>query len=236
MPTATLTDVVYPSRDGKLMADNTKQFRWIVTIEGGLEAVFDSDPNAFIAGDLPWYPVEGMPEICTAPDIFVALGRPKGDRKSYRQWAEGNVAPQVTFEILSESNDYIEMRDKDVFYEEHGVEEYYVYDTYRNKLKGFVREGAIFRRVPQMNGWISPLLKISFEHGDELKIYGPDGRPFLTYVQLVAERNLQKLRAEQEKQRAEQEKQRAEQAERHNLELIELLRSNGIAIDRGSTG
>lgn len=32
--------VVYPESDGKPMADSTKQFRWIVTIEGGLEALF----------------------------------------------------------------------------------------------------------------------------------------------------------------------------------------------------
>jgi len=41
------------------MADNTKQFRWIVTIKEGLEWLFQDDPNVFVAGDLLWYPVEG---------------------------------------------------------------------------------------------------------------------------------------------------------------------------------
>ena len=37
--------VVYPESDGLPMADNTKQFRWIVAIQGGLDAIFRDDPN-----------------------------------------------------------------------------------------------------------------------------------------------------------------------------------------------
>src|SRR2546428_4586077 len=96
--------VVYPESDGLPMADNTKQFRWIVTVQGGLDAVFRDEPNVFVAGNLLWYPVEGNNTISIAPDIFVAFGRPKGDRGSYLQWLEDNVAPQVLFEILSPGN------------------------------------------------------------------------------------------------------------------------------------
>ena len=32
--------ILYPDSDGKPMADNTKQFQWIVTLEGGLQALF----------------------------------------------------------------------------------------------------------------------------------------------------------------------------------------------------
>lgn len=31
------------------MSDNTKQFRWITTIQGGLDALFRDDPNVFVA-------------------------------------------------------------------------------------------------------------------------------------------------------------------------------------------
>jgi len=77
--------IIYPQSDGKPMADNTTQFRWIVTIQGGLDALFRDNPDIFVAGDLLWYPVEGHPEISTAPDVMVAFGRPKGDRGSYLQ-------------------------------------------------------------------------------------------------------------------------------------------------------
>jgi hypothetical protein len=80
---STSTDVAritYPQSDGQPMADNTKQFRWIVTIQGGLDALLRTNPQVFVGGDLLWYPVEGHPEMCMAPDVLVAFGRPKDDR------------------------------------------------------------------------------------------------------------------------------------------------------------
>lgn len=88
---------VYPDSDGQPMSDNTLQFRWIVTIEGGLDAVYGADPDVFVAGDLLWYPVQGKPNICTAPDALVVFGRPKGERGSYKQWEEGGIAPPCRF-------------------------------------------------------------------------------------------------------------------------------------------
>jgi hypothetical protein len=87
------TEIVYPESDGKPIADNTLQFRWIVKIQGGLDAWFRHDPQVFVAGDLLWYPVEGNNRLSTAPDVMVAFGRPKGDRGSYRRRVERLVAP-----------------------------------------------------------------------------------------------------------------------------------------------
>src|SRR6266545_225356 len=101
--------VVYPDSDGQPMSDNTLQFQWIVTIQGGLDALFADRPDVFVAGDLLWYPVEGEPSIRAAPDALVAFDRPKGYRGSYRQWEEGNVPPQVVFEVLSPGNRVPEM-------------------------------------------------------------------------------------------------------------------------------
>src|SRR5207302_903312 len=106
--------------------------------------------DVFVGGNLMWYPVEGEPTIKEAPDVFVIFGRPKGDRRSYRQWEENNVPMIVVFEILSPSNDAIEMDDKREFYEEHGVEEYYLYNPDTNRLKIFIRTGTVFRRVHQV--------------------------------------------------------------------------------------
>jgi hypothetical protein len=55
-------------------------------IYNNLRAIFADDPNVFVAMDLLWYPVEGNPRIRVAPDVLVALGRPKGHRGSYKQW------------------------------------------------------------------------------------------------------------------------------------------------------
>jgi Uma2 family endonuclease len=123
MSVSTSQKIIYPDSDGQPMADNTKQFRWIVLIKENLELLFADNPDVFVAGDLLWYPVEGHPEIRVAPDAMVVFGRPKGDRGSYRQWEEDNIPPQVVFEILSPGNRVKEMTRKLQFYERYGVEE-----------------------------------------------------------------------------------------------------------------
>jgi Uma2 family endonuclease len=186
------------------MADNTKQFRWIVTIQGGLDAMFRADPQVFVAGDLLWYPVEGHPEMCMAPDVMVAFGRPKGDRGSYMQWEEGGIAPQVAFEIRSPGNTIAAMMRKFRFYERHGVEEYYLYDPDTGELIGWQRQGATLEEIEPMASWVSPRLGIRFEvERDTLQLYRPDGERFATYVELMEQREQERQRAEQERQRAE---------------------------------
>jgi Uma2 family endonuclease len=113
--------ILYPESDGQPMADNPQQVRWIVILKENLEILFADQPDVFIAGDLLWYPVEGNSCLCQAPDVMVVLGRRKGDRGSYQQWKEGNLAPQVVFEIVSPSNTRLEMSRKLLFYQRYGV-------------------------------------------------------------------------------------------------------------------
>ena len=160
----TQTEIIYPESDGKPMADNTKQFRWIVTIQGGIDALFAHDPNVFVAGDLLWYPVEGNPRIRVAPDVLVAFGRPKGDRGSYLQWKEAGTAPQIVFEILSPGNTIPEMFDKLHFYERYGVQEYYQYDPDTNQLQGWVRHGELLRWIEETRG--IPVRRVALILGD----------------------------------------------------------------------
>jgi Uma2 family endonuclease len=170
--------IIYPDSDGKPMADNTKQFRCITTIQGGLEALFKDHADIFVAGDLLWYPLEGDNKTRLAPDILVVFGRQKGDRGSYQQWREDNIAPQVVFEVLSPGNRVGEMVRKLRFYERYGVEEYYMFEPDHNDLAGWLRSGDKLIDIEVMSGWVSPRLGIHFELGSELEIYRPDGRSF----------------------------------------------------------
>ena len=117
-------EVIYPDCDGQPVANNTIQFRILVEIQQNLDWLFADNPNVFVAGDLFWYPVEGKNTIVNAPDVFVVLGRPKGDRLSYMQWKEAGIPPQIVFEIISPSNTKAEMEKKLLFYDRYGVEEY----------------------------------------------------------------------------------------------------------------
>jgi Uma2 family endonuclease len=190
IPSTKQSEIVYPESDGKPMAENTLQFRWIVTIKEGLARAFSSRPDVFVAGDLLWYPVEGRPDISAAPDAMVAIGRPVGDRGCYKQWEEEGVAPQVVFEVLSPNNRPAEMDRKLKFYEQFEVAEYYLYDPDHNILKGWRRRDDRFEEIPHMDGWVSPTLGIKFDlSGSELTIFSADGLPFLSYPDLATERD-----------------------------------------------
>lgn len=228
--------IIYPDSDGQPMADNTKQFRWIVLIKENLDSLFADDDTVFVAGDLLWYPVEGQPHIRVAPDVLVAFGRPKGDRGSYRQWQEENVAPQIVFEILSPGNTLKEMSRKLLFYHRYGVEEYYVYDPDNNELMGFTRVDQELISIETMDNWVSPRLGIRFERTvSTLNIYDSQGNLFLSPVELrksleqeKQRTEQEKVRAEQERTRAEQEKARAEQEKARADHLAAKLRELGI--------
>ncbi|MEM8543973.1 MAG: Uma2 family endonuclease [Cyanobacteria bacterium P01_H01_bin.119] len=182
--------IIYPDSDGQPMADNTKQFRWVVTIKENLEILFADRADVFVAGDLLWYPVEGSNTLRQAPDALVVFGRPKGDRGSYQQWKENNIPPQVVFEILSPVNRPSELLRKFKFYERYGVQEYYIYDPDDFELTGWQRRDDKLISIDDMNGWVSPLLDIRFRlnpgESEELEIYRPDGRRFLTTLELEA--------------------------------------------------
>ena len=188
--TATLKrpEVVYAESDGAPIAENTRQFEYIVSTKVGLDRVFAVDANVFIAADLFWYPVEGESTIRTAPDIMAVFGRPKGYRGSYQQWKEGNIAPQVVMEILSPGNRVGQMAEKFEFFDDHGVEEYYLYDPDEGTLAGWLRKKGKLVLIHDMSGWTSPRLQVRFElAGGEMRLFAPDGARFASYAEIVEE-------------------------------------------------
>lgn len=216
----TFTDeLLYPESDGEPMSESTEQYRWIVMVKENLEILFANQPNVFIAADLFWYPLQVTvpPAPRQAPDVMVVFGRPKGMRRSYKQWQEANLPAQVVFEILSASNktrDGLEAMDyKFYFYEQYGVEEYYIYDPDEFTLEGWQRQGDKLVRIAQMKGWVSPRLGIRFDWQprSELVLSYPDGRRFLSSVELSQQVEQERFRADQERFRADQERFRAEQ-------------------------
>jgi Putative restriction endonuclease len=212
-------EIIYPSSDGKRMAENTKQFDLIVYLKLGIDYLFASDENIFVASDLLWYPVKGRPDICAAPDLMIAMGRQKGDRMSYQQWKEGDIAPQVVFEILSPSNTPSEMNKKLLFYDRYGVLEYYIYDPDNVDFFAYIRDNGKLSVVQEnLQGFKSPLLGIEFEiENGELKAYYPNSFPFLTFQEIGESR--------------EREYKQRVAVEKENERLKELLRQSGIKFD-----
>ncbi|BBD56163.1 Uma2 family endonuclease [Planktothrix agardhii] len=213
-PSQTQTTIIYSDTDGQPMADNTRQFQWIVTIKENLDLLFADNSNVFVAGDLLWYPIEGNNTIRRAPDVMVVFGRPKGYRGSYQQWQEDNIPPQVVFEILSPGNTIKEMAAKLQFYQWYGVEEYYLYDPEKVDFAGWQIMDGKLTIIEEIQGWVSPRLGVRFEMAEELQIFTPTAERFLTFVELG--------------QKLQQEKRRAEQAEARLKALEERLKSLGV--------
>jgi Uma2 family endonuclease len=214
------------------MADNTRQWDAIVYLKKAFDLFFADRPDVFVAGNHLWYPVEGHPEIRQGPDVMIAFGRPKGHRGSYRQWDEYGVAPQVVFEVLSPGNRFGEMQRKLRFYEQYGVEEYFIYDPDDGTFEGYQRQGSTLVPIPNPLAWVSPRLGVRFELvGQELRVLGPDGGPFPTVEELAALAVRERERAEAEAQRAEQERRAKETALSENERLRERLRALGIDPD-----
>jgi Uma2 family endonuclease len=93
----------------------------------------------FVAADHFWCPIKGDNRTRTGPDVMAVFGRPPGHRRSYLPWREGDVVPQVIFEILSPSNSPLAMLDKLNGHDRFGVREYYVFDPDSSELRGWDR-------------------------------------------------------------------------------------------------
>jgi Uma2 family endonuclease len=197
------------------MAENTVQYRWLTRIKDGLEARFKHNPQVFVAGDLFWYPVKGQSQINQAPDVMVAIGRPKGDRGSYKQWEEDGVAPQVVFEIWSPGNTKEEKTEKFAFYDYFGVEEYYTYDPDKGVMAGWLRQGERLEPIAEMHDWESPRLGVKFRCLEgQWNLYHPDGEPFEDHEDLQIDRKAQRVAKEEAQQKAEAERAAKEEARR----------------------
>jgi Uma2 family endonuclease len=222
--------ICYVERDEPFVGRTTQQFRWIVTIQGNLDDLFRDVPDVFVAGDHLIYPVEGEPNTRQAPDVYVAFGRPKGDRGSYKVWEEGGIFPQVVFEVWSPNNRFEKMQKKFTFYEKYGVEEYYiVYPDFPCSLAGWRREGEQFVEIGSVDGWVSPRLGIRFEvKPEQLTVYRPDGTRFLTFLELAARAADAQQKATDAQQRAAVEARLREQERQRADRLAARLRELGV--------
>ncbi len=204
-PPSPASPVVYPCSDGEPMSDNTRQYEWIVRFKGGVEA---HCPDAFVAGNVLWYYVQGDPKQRIGPDVLVAFGRPRGHRGSYLTWEEGGVIPQVILEVWSPGNKWPERARKLTLYDKLGVEEFITYDPEDNEFVVHERNanGALVE-IDATNGWVSPRMGIRFQPAETtLDVFGPDGKPLRFYQELVDDAR----KAEEDRAKAEGEREKAE--------------------------
>ncbi|MCU0445228.1 MAG: Uma2 family endonuclease [Microscillaceae bacterium] len=201
----------HPEAEKPRVATSTQQFEWIVFLKNNLDNYFQNRTNVTVAACLWWYPMENNPKLRIMPDVMVSFGRPKKARDAYRQWEEADTPPQVVFEMISANNTVREMRRKWRFYQEFGVEEYYIYDPEDNDLRVWTREADRLAEREVEPEWTSPLLQIRFVlAGKSLKIFDLYGEPFLSFADLMQTLQSQRRIAEAEKNAREVAEERLE--------------------------
>ncbi len=184
------------------MPQNDLHFTWLIFLRENLRAVFAGRDDVYISADSYWYPVEGHPEESLAPDVYVVVGRPPGDRSSYLQWLEKGIAPLVTIEVLSPSNYTPEGRrrlaDKLERAERFGVEEYLEIDPLFGTLSVWERQDGATEHLRSVPRWRSDRLNgVTFESRDGvLSVFDKNGAPFRTLAESEARAEAARTEAE----------------------------------------
>jgi Uma2 family endonuclease len=169
------------------------------------------------------------------PDVFVVLGAPMRERRSWVAWAEGGKLPNIVIELLSDRTRHVDRGEKmDIYSRVWRTPEYYLYDPVSHELEGYRLDpigGRYVRMEPDARGDLPcaelglsiGLRPAGYENtpGPWLRFIGPDGEPLPTSdEQLDREReDLARVRerADAERERADAERERAD-AERERAD------------------
>jgi Uma2 family endonuclease len=216
-----LSKTYYPDSDGKPLAESDFQRKPLSYAVEALTYFFRDQPDVYVSGNLLIYYEEGNPDMSVAPDVFVALGVAKQERRSYFVWKEGK-APDFVIEVTSRSTRAEDQGAKRGTYAYLGVREYFQYDPTGDYLQPALRgdrlSGDHFVPLSPTNlpdgglSFHSEVLKIELrlEHG-QLGLYDPKtGKKLLTYEEA------------QDALQAEQGARRAAEAARLREELARL--------------
>lgn len=220
----TETADLYPESDGKPMAETERHFREILKNFNLLENHFAHIPDVYVLGDMMMYYEEGNPRKSISPDIFVAFGIGRKERRIYKIWEEGKP-PDFVLEFASKGTYRNDLTGKVQLYAEIGIPEYFVYDVDRRYLPTPLMGFRLIRRdyveiSALANGGI-PAVTLGLEFhlfDDGFGIYDPEAQEWLkTAAEAATER------AEDAEERANRETNARHKAEAEVARLQEEL-------------
>ncbi|HEX4950436.1 MAG TPA: Uma2 family endonuclease [Blastocatellia bacterium] len=215
LKTAPIPEIYYPESDGKPMAETDTHVKLMAHLREALDLYYQDDPNVYVSANILLYYVQGNPKKRVSPDVFVAKGRPKGNRRVYKLWEEG-VPPTVIIELGSKETWREDQYEKWRLYEQLGVQEYYLFDPEYSYLVEpligwHLMDDGQYRLLKVKKGRIkSDALGLELvDTGQTLRLYNPETKQFLpTMAELDAAREQAeaRVRAEAEaRQKAEAE-------------------------------
>jgi Uma2 family endonuclease len=188
--------VVYPTGDGKPVAETELHFREIIEVVMLLDAFFRDRKDVYVCGNNFIYYEEGVPSSCISPDAYVVFGVPKRVRDSYFVWKEGGKVPAAIFEVTSPSTRAEDRGEKKRKCALMGVKEYFLYDPRAEyltpALQGFRLEHGFYTPiVPDRRGRLQSRalgLDISLDNSGKIELFDrKTGRRLLRRLELDAQ-------------------------------------------------
>ena len=148
-PPPRLSPVDYPDSDGQPVAETDFQRGPLWYANDVLARRFRHREDVYVSANMFVYYEEGKPASVVAPDVFVVLGAPKYDRRSYKIWEEPK-GPDFVLEITSRSTRRVDQGPKRRVYADLGVAEYWQFDPTADYLVPPLQGGrlAAGRYVP----------------------------------------------------------------------------------------
>jgi Uma2 family endonuclease len=199
--------IYYPASDGEPMAETDTHIKLMIYLREALADFFRDALDVYVAANLFVYYQEGDPTKVVAPDVFVAKGVPKHDRRIYQMWKE-DKGPDVVFELTSRSTRQEDLGPKKGIYEVMGVEEYFIFDPLGEylepRLVGFRLAKWGYQRIEEAEGpLVSQVLGLELRvEGKTLRLIDPATRKKLL-TPLEAQEARRRAEAEVERLRAE---------------------------------
>ena len=175
----------YPSSDGKPMAETELHREALMDALLRLQEHFKDTPDVCVSGNMMMYYVRGNPQKSISPDVFVAFGVGRKQRRIYRIWDEGSP-PHFVVEFSSENTYRDDLLSKKTLYAEIGLTEYFLCDIERQHLPkplmGFRLAGSDYEPIrPNADGSVTAIsLGIELHLRDEgLRFYDPVSEKWL---------------------------------------------------------
>ncbi len=228
--TAPIPEIYYPESDGKPMAETDTHVKLMANLRETLDEYYQHDPNVYVSANILLYYVQGNPKKRVSPDVFVAHGVPKGDRRVYKLWEEGKP-PSIVIELGSKGTWQEDQYEKWRLYESLGVREYYLFDPEYNYLvepliAWHLMDDGEYKLIKVKKGRIkSHVLGLELvDTGKTLRLYHPTTKQFLpTRAEMDAALKQTEVALKQAEARAEVEAKARQQAEEELAQLRKEL-------------
>ena len=203
--------VVYPESDGEPVGETDDHRELMFALIFALKNLLRTTV-AYVAGNLFLYFEEGNPSAVVAPDVFVVFDIPQRNRRTYKTWEHNGKGPNLVIELTSSKTRYEDLGNKRVIYAELGVQEYYIFDPLGEyldpRLRGYQLIDGELLPLPGPRIF-SRLLNVELQvAGNTLRLADLAAGTLLPtpsedhQARLVAEAEVERLRAEIERLRA----------------------------------